>query len=85
MQTMTRKEIENIVKTFFIDELEVEESKLTDNAKLKDDLRIDSLEIVDVAAMLDQHFGIKVKPDNMRALTTLGDLYAFIEKNQQDK
>jgi len=82
---MTRTEIENIVRTFFIEELEVEESKLTDGAKLKDDLRIDSLEIVDVAVMLEQHFGIKVKPDDLRGLVTLNDLYGFIEKNKKDK
>ena len=41
---MTRQEIESKVKTFIIDDLEIEEDKINDDAKLKDDLGINSLD-----------------------------------------
>ena len=42
---MTRTEIEEKVRNFLIEDLEIEEDKITPNAKLKDDMGIDSLKV----------------------------------------
>ena len=43
---MERKEIEEKVKAFLIDELEVEEEKIAPEALLKEDIGIDSLDLI---------------------------------------
>ena len=43
---MTREEIEEKVRAFLIDDLEVDEAVITPEAKLKDDLGIDSLTLL---------------------------------------
>ncbi len=77
---MTRQEIESKVKTFLIDDLEIDEDKINDDAKLKDDLGIDSLDLVDIVVIVEKNFGFKIKPEEMKGVVTLKDFYDYIEK-----
>ena len=60
---MERKEIEEKVKAFLIDELEVDEEKIAPEALLKDDIGIDSLDFVDIVVIVERTFGFKIKPE----------------------
>ena len=76
---MTRTEIEEKVKGFMIDELEIEENELVSEALLKDDLGIDSLDYVDIVVIVDKIFGFKIKPEEMTEVNTLGQFCDYIE------
>lgn len=76
---MTREEIEEKVKGFMIDELELEEDDLVAEALLKDDLGIDSLDYVDIVVIVDKIFGFKIKPEEMTDVKTLGQFCDYIE------
>ncbi len=76
---MTRKEIEEKVKDFMIEELEIEENELVADALLKDDLGIDSLDYVDIVVIVDKIFGFKIKPEEMTEVKTLGQFCDYIE------
>ena len=76
---MTRSEIEENVKGFMIDELEIEENELVSEALLKDDLGIDSLDYVDIVVIVDKIFGFKIKPEEMTDVKTLGQFCDYIE------
>lgn len=76
---MTRQEIEEKVKAFLIDELEIEEEKIFPNAKLKDDMGIDSLDFVDIIVIVEKNFGFKIKPEEMTGVTTLSQFCDYIE------
>ena len=52
---MTRQEIEEKVKAFLIDDLEIDEEKIFDDAKLKDDMGIDSLDFIDTVVIVEQN------------------------------
>lgn len=77
---MTRQEIESKVKAFLIDDLEIDEDKISDDAKLKDDLGIDSLDLVDIVVIVEKNFGFKIKPEEMKGIITLKDFCDYIEK-----
>jgi acyl carrier protein len=49
---MTKEEIARIIKTFLIEEFEIEEEKITLTAHLKDDLGLESLDFVDIAVIV---------------------------------
>ena len=53
---MTRTEIEEKVRNFLIEDLEIDEEKITPDAKLKDDMGIDSLDFVDIVVIVDKNF-----------------------------
>lgn len=76
---MTRQEIEEKVRTFLIEELEIEESKIFNDAKLKEDMGIDSLDFVDIVVIVEKNFGFKIKPEEMSGVITLSQFCDYIE------
>ncbi|MCM1532972.1 MAG: phosphopantetheine-binding protein [Ruminococcus flavefaciens] len=78
---MNRAEIEEKVKTFLIDDLEVEETVIKPDAKLKEDLGIDSLDFVDIVVIVERNFKFKIKPEEMAGVETLKDFCDYIERN----
>jgi acyl carrier protein len=75
---MTKEEIAGIIKTFLIEEFEIDEAKITPNAHLKDDLGLESLDFVDIAVIVQKEFGLTLKGEEMTAIRTLDDLYGYI-------
>jgi len=76
---MTKPEIVEIVNNFLIEEIEVDEEKIVENALLKDDLGIDSLDFVDIVVIVERHFGFKIKPEELSKVKTLSQFYDYIE------
>ena len=76
---MTRTEIEEKVKNFLIEDLEIDEDKIFEDAKLKDDMGIDSLDFVDIVVIVEKNFGFKIKPEEMVDVTTLKQFCDYIE------
>ena len=77
---MTKTEIEEKVKGFMVDELEIEAEALVPEALLKEDLGIDSLDYVDIVVIVDKIFGFKIKPEEMTQVKTLGQFCDYIEQ-----
>lgn len=80
---MSRQEIEEKVREFLIEDLEIDEEKIAPEAQLKDDLGIDSLDFVDIVVIVEKKFGFKIKPEEMVGVTTLAQFCDYIEKNVQ--
>ena len=78
---MSRQEIEEKVREFLIEDLEIDEDKIVPEGKLKDDLGIDSLDFVDIVVIVEKKFGFKIKPEEMAGITTLGQFWDYIESN----
>jgi len=76
---MTKTEIIESVNNFLIEEIEVEESVIKDDALLKEDLGIDSLDFVDIVVIVERNFGFKIKPEEMTNVKTLSQFYDYIE------
>lgn len=76
---MARKEIEEKVKDFLIEDLEIDEENIYPEANLKEDVGIDSLDFVDIVVIVEKNFGFKIKPEEMAGVQTLNDFYDYIE------
>lgn len=76
---MSRQEIEEKVRGFLIEDLEIDEEKIVPEGKLKDDLGIDSLDFVDIVVIVEKKFGFKIKPEEMAGITTLAQFCDYIE------
>ncbi len=76
---MSRQEIEEKVRAFLIDDLEIDEDKISDDATLKEDMGIDSLDFVDIVVIVEKNFGFKIKPEEMTGVTTLRQFCDYIE------
>ena len=76
---MNRVEIEEKVKNFLIEELEIDEEKIVPEAKLKDDMGIDSLDFVDIVVIVEKNFGFKIKAEEMVGVDTYSKFCDYIE------
>ena len=76
---MNRSEIEEKVKHFLIEELEIDEDKIYPEARLKEDMDIDSLDFVDIVVIVDKYFGFKLKAEEMASIETLAQFCDYIE------
>lgn len=77
---MQRSEIEEKVRNFLIEDLEIDEDRITPEARLKDDIGIDSLDFVDIVVIVEKNFGFKIKPEEMGGVETLSDFCDYIER-----
>lgn len=76
---MNRNEIEEKVRNFLIEDLEIDEEKITPDALLKEDLGIDSLDFVDIVVIVERNFGFKIKPEEMKGVDSYSKFCDYIE------
>ena len=75
---MQREEVIKTVNRFLVGEIEIEEELLKEDALLKENLGIDSLDFVDIVVIVEKNFGFKIKPEEMKDVKTLGQFYDYI-------
>lgn len=62
--------------------LGIEESAITPESVLTDDLGADSLDFVDLCMAFEDEFEIKIPDDAVEDIKTVGDIVNYIEDNQ---
>ena len=75
---MEREELIAKVNEVLAEEFEKEVSEITPDADIKQTLELDSLSLVDMVALIENEFGVKIKPSEMPQVKTCGALYDFI-------
>ena len=66
------------VKTAIVSELGCDESKVTLDANLKDDLGADSIDAVQIIMELEDAFGISIDTDDIESISTVGKIVEYI-------
>lgn len=56
-------------------------SALNENTDILNDLRLDSLDIVELVMAVEEEWGLSVPDDDIVTLKTLGDVAQYIEKH----
>ena len=69
---METNEVFEKVKGLFVEDLGIEESKVTMDAKLEEDLEIDSLGIVEVVMAFEDEFDIEIDDEELADVSTVG-------------
>ncbi len=69
------------VKSIIVDQLDVDEDKVTPNASITDDLGADSLDVVDLVMSFEEEFDIEIPDEQVENIKTVGDIVKYIEEN----
>ena len=78
---MDREEILDKVKAVVVDQLNVEEDEVVEDASFIDDLGADSLGIVELVMALEEEFGISIPDEDAESIKTVGDAISYIQAN----
>ena len=70
----SRDEVATTVREVFETTLKVEPSKLRDEAKLQDDLSLDSLDMVEVVYELEERFDVQIPEEKIEEIHTFGQV-----------
>ena len=74
------------LKEFLVDLFEVPEENITPEARLSEDLDLDSIDAVDLIVKLQELTGQRIKPDEFKSVRTVQDVvdrvYELFEKGQ---
>lgn len=78
---MTREEIVAQVNALLAEEFEVDDATFTPEANVKETLNLDSLSLVDLVALVQQTYKIKIPVTELRSIQTFNNLYDYIESH----
>ncbi|WQV24554.1 acyl carrier protein [Helicobacter pylori] len=62
------------------EQLEIDVSQVTPEAKFVKDLGVDSLDIVELIMALEERFGIEISDEQAEKFINVGDVMRYIEK-----
>ncbi len=70
------------VKQILSEQLSIDESEITLDADIAEDLGADSLDVVDLIMTIEDEYGIEISDEDVESVKTVGDFVKYIEDNQ---
>jgi len=67
------------VKAIIVDLLGVDEEKITPEARFREDLEADSLDLVELIMAFEDKFGGEISDEDAQTITTVGEAVTYIE------
>lgn len=68
------------VKEIVVDLLGVDESKVTLDARFREDLEADSLDLVELIMAFEDKFGGEISDEDAQKITTVGEVVKYIDE-----
>ncbi len=75
---MTKEQIFDKISSYFVNEWEIPQEKITMDALFFDDLNADSLDMVDLISAIEDEFDISVEDEDVEQIRTVGDAVNYI-------
>ena len=73
--------IEKRVKEIIVEQLGVNESEVTPEAKFVDDLGADSLDLVELVMALEEEYNMEISDEDAEKIITVGDAIEYIQSH----
>ena len=78
---MPSAEMESRLKKIVADRLGCEESAIVPSARFAEELKADSLDLVELIMALEEEFGVDIPDESAEKILTVGDAMAYIDAN----
>ena len=78
-------EIKDKVIAIIVDNLNVDQAEVTNEASFTNDLGADSLDTVELIMEFEKSFNISIPDDQAEGIQTVGDAIDYIEKEKSNK
>ena len=70
------------VKKVVVELLGVDEAKVTSEARFREELEADSLDLVELIMAFEDKFGTEISDEDAQKIATVGDAVAYIESKK---
>ena len=70
------------IKAIVIDLLGADESKVTNDARFREDLEADSLDLVELIMAFEDKFGAEISDEDAQKITTVGEAVKYIDSHR---
>ena len=67
------------IKGIIVEQLGVEPDRVTMEARFRQDLEADSLDLVELIMAFEDEFGGEISDEDAQQITTVGDILAYLE------
>jgi len=78
---LKREEIFAKVKVLIVEQLGVDEDKITPEANFREDLEADSLDLVELIMAFEEEFGGEISDEEAQEITTVGQAVDYLVKH----
>ncbi len=68
------------IKDIIVELLDVDESKVTPEARFREDLEADSLDLVELIMAFEDKFGGEISDEDAQKITTVGEAVAYVDQ-----
>lgn len=69
------------VKEIIVDQLGVDEEKVTMDSSFRDDLEADSLDLVELIMAFEEVFGGEISDEDAQSITTVGEAVMYLQSH----
>jgi acyl carrier protein len=80
MAEYTKQEIFEKIKVIIVDQLGVPEDKVTMEARFREELEADSLDLVELIMAFEDEFDVEIPDDEAQGITTVGSAVDYAQK-----
>jgi acyl carrier protein len=71
------------IKAIIVDLLSVDEEKVTPEARFREELEADSLDLVELIMAFEDKFGGEISDDDAQKITTVGEAVTYIDSHMR--
>ncbi len=75
---MSHDEVLTLVREHLAEELEIDESRIAETTRFKEDLDADSLDLYELVMELEDRYGVKISEEEATRIQTVGDAVSFV-------
>ncbi|ADU23616.1 MULTISPECIES: acyl carrier protein [Ruminococcus] len=72
------------IREIIVEQLDVDEDKVTTDASITEDLGADSLDVVDLVMNIEESFDLEIPDEEVENIKTVGDIVKFIEAKTEE-
>ncbi|MBK9054110.1 MAG: acyl carrier protein [Chloroflexi bacterium] len=72
-------DVQEKITKIIVDRLGVEEEQVVPAAKFREDLKADSLDLVELIMAFEEEFGSEISDEEAQKITTVGEAISYIE------
>jgi acyl carrier protein len=71
------------IKAIIVDLLGVDEAKVTPEARFREELEADSLDLVELIMAFEEKFGGEISDEDAQSITTVGEAVDYIDQRMK--